>query len=323
MKKLGFGTVCFGTAIMMAACGGGGGSSGKDGGADAGPIEVTEWATIPTAAYPNGGNIYTGSRELVAGDPKQPGPKPANMTCLNVADTTAGAAFDSVTFNGVVKDFQNPDTQILANGELAVWTDVTKLGMPPDVMTTTDSTGKFMVTVPGVMGKKRLHWRTQKTGEVFPTYVLNDQFDVTMATQMKERNSVSLFTGQALPALAGIRRKDGTGVIAGVARDCDHVELGNTIATVLGPNGQPIPGVTVVYMSDQDLPRRRDTTILHSLASNAHNGIFIIIDVPPTASVTMAVEGNIGGVRKRLSTFAAPVFADSVVVVDADPDRTP
>ena len=81
-------------------------------------------------------------------------------------------------------------------------------------------------------------------------------------------------------------------------------------------------------MSDQDLPRRRDPSLLHSLASNPKNGVFVIIDVPPsTGSVTMAVDGFLSaadlamGKRTRIAEFSAPVFADSVVIIDADPKR--
>ena len=62
-------------------------------------------------------------------------------------------------------------------------------------------------------------------------------------TQTLNRNSVSIFTGGALPALAGITRKPGTGVIAGSLRDCGRKEVGNAIATVLGSDDKPIPGI--------------------------------------------------------------------------------
>jgi len=298
--------------VWLAGCGGGGG----DGGADSGlPQAEAEWATIPTSAYPNMGNVYINTRDM---------PMPADYSCLGMPDTSAGSTLTMLTVNGTLFDFQN-STEPRVSATIDVWTDISKLSMASDATATTDAQGKFTVMIPNVSGKKRLHWRSHKQGEAFDTYELADPFDFSAtatATQTINRNSVSTFTGGALPALAGITRMPNTGVIAGSLRDCNRKEVGNAIATVLGGDGKPIPGIKVVYMSDQDLPRRRDPSILHSLATNAKNGVFIVIDVPPsTGTVTMAVEGNIGGMRKRLAEFAAPVFADSVVVVDADPKR--
>ncbi len=300
--------------VFAAGCGGG---DDDDTGSDSGTTDqaAAEWAAIPTTTDINGGNVYVNTRDM---------PMPVDYGCLGMADNTPGSVLTTLTVNGTLFDFQNSTTPVVA-ATVDVWNDISKLGMAPDATATTDGQGKFTITVPGVSGKKRLHWRSRKTGETFDTFELADPFDFSAAapmTQTLNRNSVSIFTGGALPALAGITRKAGTGVIAGSLRDCNRKEVGNAIATVLGSDDKPIPGIKVVYMSDQNLPRRRDPSIRHSLATNAKNGIFIVVDVPPsTGTVKMVAEGNVNGVRTRLAEFSAPVFADSVVVVDADPKR--
>jgi len=301
-------------------------SNGGGGNPDAGTVDEddespAQWATIPGTGYPNDGNVY------VCADGSSPvtcrsSPQPADFTCLGTPDSSQASTFDQVTFTGVLKDFQSKEP--VDGAEIAVWTDLATIGQAATrkAAVTSGGDGTFSVTVSGLAGLRRLHWRSSKEGTAFPTWELNDPFKPDQATQSTERSSVSIVTGNLLPALAAVSRTEGKGIIAGAVRDCNRKEVGNAIATVLGADGKPLPYMQVVYMSDSDLPRRRDPKTLHSLATNPQNGIFVVVNVPPSTSlVTLAVDGKVGGVRKRLSQFDAPVFADTVVVVDADPLR--
>ncbi len=293
-------------ASVVGGCGGGGD--------DDAATSADDYANLPTTI--NNGVVYTNTRDS---------PMAADfVTCRTEPQAVSNVA--SVTFTGKLLDFQNKT--VVTGATLDVWIDVTSLASPPAATTTTDSSGNYSITVNGLTNKPaRLHWRSFKAGETFATFELNNPFDPGMATQTEDRNSVSVFTGDALPALAGIRRAAGTGVIAGSLRDCARKEVGNATATVIGTDGKVVPGVKVVYMSDQDLPRRRDPEATpHSIMTNARNGVFIIIDVPPTTgTLKMEAHGRLAAGEEPtvLSEFSAPVFADSVVIVDADPKRTP
>jgi len=273
---------------------------------------LEQWGQLPDSTTPSAGGVYTGSRQQ---------PAAADFSCLGKPDPSPTSTLESITATGVLEDFQTEEP--VAAAEIAVWSDVARIGSAPAAKTTTAADGTFTLVVPGTKGLRMLHWRSSKEGEAFPTYELAERFKVDAAQQKRDRASVSLVTGDLMPAVAGIQREPGTGIVAGRIEDCAGDEVGNAIATVLGADDLPLVGIQTVYFNDDELPARRDPEKKpESVATNAKSGLFVVANIPPSAApVTIAVEGRIGGTRTRLSEFRTPVLADTLIFVTDEPKR--
>jgi hypothetical protein len=140
-------------------------------------------------------------------------------------------------------------------------------------------------------------------------------------------DSISQGTAAALSAFIGKARTPGTGVLAGAVRDCMGRELSNFIATVSSTPGTVthLPGADTYYFDAMSgFPAR------HSVrASGSGNGLFMVIEMAPTATAYVQVWGYPtqadldGDQLKLIAELQAPVIADTVITGTYEPLRAP
>ena len=208
----------------------------------------------------------------------------------------------------------------------------------PLATATSDAMGAYAVRVPaGTMGP--LSWRVRAT-ETLDTYLVNDTGDLTRAAVTgSNRNSVTTTTAGLLTALLGQSRRDGTGIIAGNATDCQNRDLIGVIATVSstssrGTNNRPtfVPDAQVYYFSGSSgLPTSRNAATMTNVTSS--NGLYLSIQIPP--STTQTYYAQVWGFRTAadlargaaglslLSEVPVKVLPDVVVTVNHEPLRAP
>jgi hypothetical protein len=137
--------------------------------------------------------------------------------------------------------------------------------------------------------------------------------------------SVSKTTAQTLPALIGVSRTAGTGVLAGAIRDCKDQEISNFVATVSTTKGAatPAPGADTYYFSPTvGLPVR------HSQQKHgSRNGLFMVIELQPAPTAYVQVWGykTAADMQTDTKTLIAElqtnVIADTVITGSYEPIR--
>lgn len=247
-----------------------------------------------------------------------------------VSTTTA-----ALPIAGRVADFQT-DAPV-ANATVDVFSGLNYLGAPV-ASATSNAMGMYTVTVPaGTMGP--LSWRVRAT-DTLDTYLVNDTTDLTRAAVMgSNRNSVAATTAGLLAALLGQSRRDGTGIIAGNALDCQRRDLVGAIATIsstssVGAGVRPtfVPDAQVYYFSPTSgLPTSRNAATMTNVTSS--NGLYLAIQVPPSTTATYYAQ--IWGFRTTaavamgaaglslLSETPVKVLPDVLVTVNNEPMRAP
>ncbi|HEY5936496.1 MAG TPA: hypothetical protein VIU61_17725, partial [Kofleriaceae bacterium] len=138
---------------------------------------------------------------------------------------------------------------------------------------------------------------------------------------------VSKTTAQTLPALIGVSRTPGTGVLAGSVRDCDGNELSNFIATVSSTKGTAthLAGADTYYFSPSvTLPERHSVRLLAS-----SNGLFMVIELGATPTAFVQVWGYktdadlASDTLSLIAELETQVIADTVITGSYEPLRTP
>lgn len=239
---------------------------------------------------------------------------PADYSCLD--DNAAAETTVEVALTGFVLDFQSRaplgdvEVSLYAGSEL------------DDALDTTTSAedGAFALTVPA--GTTRASFLTQ-IDRAMDTYVVQQPFQPDAAEQMIDLPSVSTNTAQALPALIGILRTEGTGIVAGSVRDCQGDLVSNVVAALSSRRGAAahVGGATTFYFSGTftSLPVEHEDR----LSTNV-DGLFALIEVPPEDAF-IQVWGFLDGqdpaadALTLLAEIPAPVRADAVVTVAAQP----
>jgi hypothetical protein len=250
---------------------------------------------------------------------------PANLACLNTPNNDMANTVP-VTINTVVEDFQSgnlvPNTTVTVFANQAAGTPF------PGGPYVSSSTGATVsVVIPA--GTKRFGYKMTNPNAL-DTLLLNqtlNQAMVDMTPQTVSRiQSVSTATGATLPALIGVSRTPGTGVLAGAVRDCNGDELSNFVATVSStPNEVThLDGVDTYYFSSSvGLPVR------HSQQAHASkDGLFMAIEMNPTAMAYVQVWGYPtqadldGDSLKLIAQLQTQVIADTVITGSYDPLRS-
>ena len=255
-----------------------------------------------------------------------------DFACNLAAVTTTTAA---LPISGRVADFQT--NAPVANATVDVFSGLNYLGAP--IATgMSDATGMYTVTVPaGTMGP--LSWRVRAT-DTLDTYLVNDTTDLTRAAVTgSNRNSVASTTAGLLAALLGQSRREGTGIIAGNALDCQRRDLIGAIATIsstssVATGARPtfVPDAQVYYFSPTSgLPTPRNAATMTNVTSS--NGLYISIQIPPSTTATYYAQ--IWGFRTTaavamgaaglslLSEVPVKVLPDVLVTVNNEPLRAP
>ena len=289
---------------LVAACGGGGSSSDKP---DAAPKDIG--FSNPTGSLKANREVSTDVWEEIG---------PADLSCLNTPANDPPTTV-TVSLSTVVKDFQS--------GNLVPNTVVTAFRgqNTTDVFDTKTSDGDAALTISIPTGVTRFGYK-MTSDSALDTLLLNQKVNPNNATQTaSDIRSVSKTTAQTLPALIGVSRTAGTGVLAGAIRDCQDREISNFIATVSTTKGTVThaAGTDTYYFSPQvGLPVRHSQQ-----AHGSKNGLFMIIELQPAPTAYVQVWGykdDNALAAKDLQLIAeleTNVIADTVITGSYEPLR--
>jgi hypothetical protein len=296
---------------VLVACGGGG-SSGDKPAIDSGPKDI---------GFSNPVGTLKANREVSTNEWMEIGE--ADLSCLGTPANDPPTTV-TVSLSTVVNDFQSKNP--VPNAQVQVFrgqnlTDIfdTK---------TSDQNAAITFTIP--TGVTRFGYK-MTSESAMDTLLLNQKVQPSTPSQTEsEIRSVSKTTAQTLPALIGVSRTPGTGVLAGAIRDCQNREISNFIATVSttssrGSNGAPsiAPGSDTYYFSPKvDLPVR------HSQQKHGSaNGLFMIIELQPAPTAFVQVWGyktadDMASDNKTLiAELSTNVIADTVITGSYEPLR--
>jgi hypothetical protein len=322
-------SILFGSFLVLAvaACGDDSGNNttpdGPGGGDGAGTVDAG-----PRNCGGNGGaDCFDLPKGVLAVGTAAP-----NLACGAVTPMTADHA---ITVSGTIYDFQNENDALPGATLDAFYTDITGA---PDETATADASGDYMITLDA--GRNLMGWRTNRPTGGLPTYAIYTPLDITQTTVTEEtRRNVSLTTANALPALIGVSRTEGLGVVAGLVADCSGDELTHAVGTLAtgtsDGNPENIPflaGASVYYFSGNFPVRHNDTS--SGRVDTSENGLFVVIEIPPTASgeqVYLEVWGfltqadmDMGQAGLTLlAEIPTPVIGDSVISGTMLPNKGP
>lgn len=245
---------------------------------------------------------------------------PANMTCLGTPANDPPTTV-AVEITATVRDFQTNNP--VPGAVVSVFRDQNV--NEPIQMATGDAQAGVVVNLP--IGVKRFGYKITH-GSALDTLLLNQTVAPGTAQQIVPGiQSVSKTTAQLLPALIGLTRTAGTGVLAGAVRDCGGAELSNFIATVSSTKGTVthLPGADTYYFSPTaGLP------VKHNQAAAASaNGLFMVIELPVAASAFVQVWGYptdadlAADNLKLIAELPTAVIAETVITGSYEPLRTP
>jgi hypothetical protein len=291
---------------VLTACGGGGSSSPPD----APPVEDIGF-NKPTASL-------KANHEVSSNVWMEDGP--ADLSCLGTPSADVATTV-AVALTTKVDDFQSGNA--VAGVSVIVF---------PNQNTTAPfgaavvSDGNAMLTLNIPIGVKRFGFKMTKAGTL-DTLLLNQTIAPDMATQtIGHIQSVSTATAQTLPALIGVSRTAGTGVLAGAVRDCAGKELSNFIATVSSTKDtvNTIAGADTYYFSDKvGLPVR------HSQQDAASkDGLFMAIELPPQPTAFVQVWGYktdadlASDTLSLIAQLQTEVITETVITGSYEPLRT-
>jgi hypothetical protein len=245
---------------------------------------------------------------------------PADLSCLGTPNDDV-ATTAAITVNTTVRDFQSDG--LVPNANVTVFKDQ-NVGTPID---TKMADGNAMVSVVIPIGTKRFGYKMTDPSSL-DTLLLNQTVDPAMTpVTVGKIQAVSKTTAQTLPALIGVTRTAGTGVLAGAMRDCQNREMSNFIATVSTTSGQVahVEGADTYYFSSSvGLPVRHGQK-----EASSEDGLFMVIELgaAPTAFVQIwgyPTQADLDAdTLKLVAELQTQVIADTVITGSYEPLRTP
>ncbi|MBA3500175.1 MAG: hypothetical protein M4D80_06445 [Myxococcota bacterium] len=289
------------TLISLVACGGGGEST-----PDA-PKDI---------GFSNPVAPLMANREVSEDNWEEIGP--ADLTCLNTAPTDQPTSVP-VALSTVVRDFQSDN--LVPMTMITVFRGQNTM----DVLDTKMSDGNAAVTFNIPAGVTRFGYKMVNDSSL-DTLLLNQKVEPNNPTQTEGSiKSVSKTTAQTLPALIGVSRTVGTGVLAGAIRDCQDREISNFIATVSTTKG------TVTHAAGTDTYYFSPTVglpVRHSQQKHgSKNGLFMIIELQPAPTAYVQVWGYktaadmASDTRSLIAELQTNVIADTVITGSYEPLR--
>jgi hypothetical protein len=270
-------------ALVLAACGGGGDPPDPN-------AKVLQ-------AWSESGDVFT--------------EQTLNVACLNTPTSDVTQAVD-VTLNTMVLDFQTdaalPGAMVTA---FAGFDQNAVLGTG-----VADASGMLSIVITAAPPHTRFGFKILDA-DSYDTFLLNQYLDPTAPVQTSPSSiaAISMGTGAAIPALVGISRTPGTGVLAGALRDCSLNELSNFTATVSSQPGvkAPLPNARTFYFQN-GLPARNTVVPIGN-----KDGLFAILELPVTATAYVQMWGYLtqadvdDGNETLLSELAVPVIGDNMI----------
>jgi len=301
-----FSFITISSLVTVAAC-------GDDGGT------VTPDAPVKDIGFTKPGATLKANNETAPDTWAELGP--ANLGCLNTASADVASA-NIITINTKVEDFQSGGDR--AGMVVTVFPNQDSNSPFPGGPYTSGGDATVSVTVPA--GTKRFGYK-MTSDESLPTLLLNQTLTspTTTPQSVSAIQSVSTATGATLPALIGVSRTPGTGVLAGAVRDCNGDEISNFIATVSSTKGTVthLEGVDTYYFSSSvGLPVRHSQQALAS-----KDGLFMAIEMNPTTTAYVQVWGYPtqadldGDQLKLIAELQTQVIADTVITGSYEPLR--
>ena len=312
--------------MVAAACGGSSSNNNVDASPPDAPLTNIGF-TLPTKA--THANMSTGSNTWMDLGP-------ADWTCLNMASTDVPrTAADVLT--GQVQDFMNMDSSHgVPNTTIDVFSDIDYTN--PFATVTSDGSGNFTTTIP--VGKERVGFKLH-AANYMDTFLLNQYWAPADTTDTIAIGDISQGLATALPAFIDFERAQGTGVLAGAMRDCQHHEVSNAIATVSSVSMMPdhlsgtitidnmptmIIASTFYFDASTGLPAKHKDK-----QATDPDGLFTIFNLPPiTGTAYMQVWGfktdadvaqGMAGLT-LLAELPSPVLADNIITGSIEPLRT-
>lgn len=245
---------------------------------------------------------------------------PADLTCLNQPSADAPTAV-AVALATRVDDFQSGAAR--PNTSVTIFKDQDTAN-PLGAAVVSDTNAMLTVNIP--VGVKRFGFKMTEAGSL-DTLLLNQIVKPNEAAQtLGHIQIVSTATAQTLPALIGVSRTAGTGILAGAVRDCAGKEMSNFVATVSSTDATVthLPGVDTYYFSSSvGLPVRHSQ---QDFASK--NGLFMAIEMAPTPTAYVQVWGYKtqadfeAGTLSLIAQLKTAVIADVVITGSYDPLRS-
>lgn len=248
---------------------------------------------------------------------------PADLTCLGMPSADPATTV-AVVLSTVIRDFQSDN--LVPNAVITAFQNQ-DIATPFDT-TTADGNAALSIDIP--IGTKRFGYK-MVDGSSLDTLLLNQKVLPDMPAQTEGSiRSVSKSTAQTLPALIGISRTQGTGVLAGALRDCQDREISNFIATVTtNPARTPgeiqhVPGADTYYFSSSvGLPVRHTQKPMGS-----EDGLFMVVELSPASTAFVQMWGYITDAdltNDNLTLIAelqTQVIADTVITGSYEPLRS-
>lgn len=265
-------------------------------------------SSLPVDAKPDDRGFNKPTAPLMAnneeGDNNWVEKGPADLSCLNTPSSDA-ATTTAITINTKVTDFQSGN----ANPGVAVTMFKNQdVSQPFGAAVMSDDTGALTLTLPA--DTKRYGYKMVDASDSLDTLLLNQylQDGTTTPQNVSDIQIVSKATAATLPALIGVSRTEGTGVLAGAVRDCGGFEISNFIATVSSTSGANntaptfLDGVDTYYFSASvGLPVRHSQQ-----AASSKDGLFMAIEMQPNPTAYVQVWGY---------KTAADVTADNLTLI--------
>jgi hypothetical protein len=245
---------------------------------------------------------------------------PADLSCLGMPANDPPTTV-AVSLATKVRDFEK--NTAVPNAVVTAFPDQ-NVSAPFDTKTA-DANADVTITIP--VGIKRFGFKMTDPSAL-DTLLLNQQVNPSqMAQTLTAIQSVSKTTGATLPALIGVSRTAGTGVLAGALRDCAGNEVSNFIATVSSTKGSVthLPGADSYYFSASiGFP------VKHSQQPAASaNGLFMVIEMSATPTAFVQIWGYptdadlTADNLKLIAELPTAVIADTVITGSYEPLRTP
>jgi hypothetical protein len=246
---------------------------------------------------------------------------PADLSCLNTAASDPATTV-AVTLSTTVRDFQSDGTADTA-GSVVTAFPAQDASAPFDTQTA-DASANVTLTIP--VGMKRFGFKMTNPSSL-DTLLLNQTVKPDLAAQTISRiQVVSKTTAQTLPALIGVSRTAGTGVLAGAMRDCQNREVSNFIATVSSTSGavNHVDGADTYYFSSSvGLPVRHGQK-----EAGSEDGLFMIIELAATPNAFVQVWGYPDDAAlaadnlQLIAELKTAVISDTVITGSYEPLRT-
>ncbi|MCW5804227.1 MAG: hypothetical protein KIT31_17780 [Deltaproteobacteria bacterium] len=233
---------------------------------------------------------------------------PADLACLGTPSADAATTVD-VALSTKVTDFQSGN---LAPGTSVIAFPNQSIGQPFGAAVVADEMAKLTLTIP--TGTKRFGFK-MTSDSALDTLLLNQTVLPDMAAQMLGQiQSVSKTTAQTLPALIGVSRTAGTGVLAGAVRDCANHEISNFIATVSSTKGEVnhVDGADTYYFSSSvGLPVRHSQK-----AASSEDGLFMIIELQAAPKAFVQVWGYVNDTDLAADKLTLVAELETAVITD-------